>query len=512
MIERTRTRQTAPTSEDTAQSVRPAPCPSRLSSRLPNGGAVTLLVAAFLAATLLPTAAAQDPLELVPQESLLCWRGRPFAEADAGPASRPSAIATLLDVGSRIAGSPLRPREQIGIRLLEAFALAVHYPFALVLVDAQAKPTESGLGKRVDKLRIALIIRTDGKSEPFRKVIQKTVNELTDGGRATLARKTAANRPYEELREARLDECVAWGDIGDCFVITYGPDVWPLIASVAEGRTPNLAAEEWIRQAQGALKAAPLIEIIVAAGKARERLDPFVDGRATQFFKVWHADKVDRGYWALGFEGRALYCVASFRTGDQIVRRVYADPNIRDPRFLSTIPDSARYAIYRLPIATMLPRLFAGYYATQDAHDRERAQAQWDKIQQQYGFDAQRDLLDNLGDTIVLHNDPQHPLRLPLAFTSLMEIRREPQRVRDLVEKTCQAWGDWLANSEDAEGPGWARLERADDGVWSFQYGPVAGLAWIVTDRFIVTSWSPNALRAYLEKAGKAAGARPGEP
>jgi hypothetical protein len=38
------------------------------------------------------------------------------------------------------------------------------------------------------------------------------------------------------------------------------------------------------------------------------------------------------------------------------------------------------------------------------------------------------------------------------------------------------------------------------------QVGPVAGVAWTVTDRYIVTSWSPRALREYLEIAGEAAG------
>lgn len=467
-----------------------------------------ILRALFLIA-LAPAALAHDPLELVPAESLIAWRGRPFTEDGAGASSRPSAIGTLIEVGTRIAGSPLRPREQFGVRLLEAFGVAINYPFALALIDAQAIPTESGEGRRVDKLKLALIIRTDGKSEPFRKIIQKTVNELTDRGKATLERGSAAGCSYEELRDQRLPESVAWGEIGDCFVITHGPDVWPLIADVAAGKAPSLAGEKWIAEARAALKNPPLIEVIVAAAATRERLDPFVQGRATNFFRAWHADKVERGYWTLGFDERALYCTAHFRIGDQTVRRVYADPSIRDPQFLRTIPDGARYAIYRLPVSGMLPRLFSGYYATQDEKDRSAAWSEWQKIQTRYGFDAQRDLLDNLGDTIVLHNDPPHPMRLPLAFTSLIEIRREPQRVRELVEKICTAWGDWLATGDEDEGPRWARLERDDDGIWSFQYGPVAGLAWTVTDKFIVTSWTPGALREYLKKMGEAAGHRP---
>ncbi len=35
---------------------------------------------------------------------------------------------------------------------------------------------------------------------------------------------------------------------------------------------------------------------------------------------------------------------------------------------------------------------------------------------------------------------------------------------------------------------------------------PCAGPAWTVTDRFIITSWSPTALRSYLAKAGDKVG------
>jgi hypothetical protein len=33
-----------------------------------------------------------------------------------------------------------------------------------------------------------------------------------------------------------------------------------------------------------------------------------------------------------------------------------------------------------------------------------------------------------------------------------------------------------------------------------------AGRAWTVTDRFIITSWSPAALRSYLEQIGDRVG------
>jgi hypothetical protein len=77
-----------------------------------------------------------------------------------------------------------------------------------------------------------------------------------------------------------------------------------------------------------------------------------------------------------------------------------------------------------------LPRLFACYYSTRDEKDRVAATQFWEKIQAELHFDGQKDLLDHLGDTIILHNDPPHPLKLPLAFTSLIEIRGDAKQVR----------------------------------------------------------------------------------
>lgn len=467
---------------------------------------VILTIVSLALTCIVPASATQDPLDLIPAESLITWRGRPMPETASGPSSQPSAIGTLLDMGTRIAGSPLKPRDQFGVRLLEAFGLAVHYPFAIALIDAQARPTETGEGRRVDKLRIALVIRTENKAEPFRKIIQKTVNELTDRGKARLTQRSASDFRFDELRDERLEEAVAWGEIGDSFVITYGPDVWPLIASVAAKETESIASQTWIHEARASLKTPPLIEIVVAAERAKDRLDPFVEGRASAFFAAWHADKLERAHWALGFEGRALYCIATFRIANATVRRVYADPAIRDPRWLDTVPESSRYAIYRIPVSNMLPRVFSGYYATQDARDRQSAWEEFQRIQRKLGIEVEKDLLSTLGDTIILHNDPPHPLRLPLAFTSLIEIRHDPQKLRDLGEKVCTAWSEWLETADERDASRWARLERADDGIWHFQYGPIAGLAWTITDRFLITSWSPNALREYLQKVGSKVG------
>jgi len=360
------------------------------------------------------SASADEPLDLIPGDHLLCWTGRPFPDT-APPTNEesPSVLATLLDVGTRIAGRPLDSKTQLAVRLLEAFGLMIRYPHALALIDAQAKPVgPDGLGRRVDRLRFALIVQTGGKSEPFRRIIQKIVNEQTDNQQASLQRKKAHRWSYQELKDSRLpDWCViAWGDIGEHFVLTVGAEVWPLIASVGAGETPALSRDPWVVAARATLNPRPLIEIHAAVRAIRERLDPLVDGRATGFFKAWHADNMARSHWALGFDGRALYCIAHILNNDEkTARRIYADPKIRNKRLLATIPETARYAIYRVPVGKIVPRLVSSWLATRSPEVRQAAEEAWARIQAEHGFDAERDLLAHLGLSLIHISEPTRP-------------------------------------------------------------------------------------------------------
>jgi len=455
-------------------------------------------------------AAADEPLDLIPAESLLCWKGLPFPGTEE-VSTDPSPLTTLIELGARIAGNPLDRKAQLTLRIFETLGLTVRHPFAIALIDARAKPARADGGAKVDRLRLVAVIKTKGKSEPFRRIIQKVVNEQTDAGVAKLERKRVGRWTYQELHDSRLPEwcIIAWGELGEHFVISLGDGVWPLIASVAAGETESVRKDEWVAKIRQQRPEEPLIEVVVANQDIRQRLDAFVQGRATKFFEAWHIADTQRTHWALGFEGRAMYCVANFRNSESAVRRLYADPRIRDKRLLQTVPDGARYAIYRLPVSTFLTRLISSYYATRGEEDRQAAAQLWARIQADLGIDAERDALAHLGRNIVLHNYPQHPLHLPLASTALIEIRSEPKKLRDALEKLCQAWQEGLEKLADETGvPNPAQLHRDDDGVWFIQFGPVAGLAWTFTDKFIVTSWSPMALREYLDKAGERAGKR----
>jgi len=455
----------------------------------------------------------ESPLDLTPAEYLLCWKGLPHPDAEA-MLDQPSSMQTLLELAGRIWSDRLDETQKLSMRILETLGIVGHYPFAVTLIDATAKPIrEDGSGAKLDELRIAVIVQTGDldASKPFLGIIQKAINELTDAGAATLASRRAHKWDYQILADTRLPKwCeIAWGQIDEHFVITFGQGVWPLVASTAVGESESIARVKWVSQIRRQSQDEPLIEVMVAADKIRRRLDPFVGDRATAFFKAWRIDDVEHMHWSLGFKGRALYCLAYFREGRTSKRRLFANPHIRNERFLQTAPGESRYAIYKLQVKTFLPKLISSYYATRDPEDRAAAAAAWRKIQDELGIDAERDVLAHLGDHIIAHNYPSHPFNVPLAFTSLIEIKGEPNTVRRTLEKLLEGWQEMLDQQASETGklcP--VRIRRDDDGVWHVEFFLIHGIAWTFTDRYIVTSWSPVALRDYLETIGDKIGKR----
>lgn len=454
-----------------------------------------------------PAAAPREPLDLVPAESLLCWAGQPLPAANATTATQPSAWQTVLELGTRLAGSAagnLDPATQLGLRGAELFSLMIRYPHAVALIDTDALPVSSDpTARRVDRLRCVAIARNGSDREVFLRTIQKTVNEHTDSGQATLETRPAGSWTYQLLTDRRLPPWaqIAWGQIDDHFVLTLGPDVWPLVARVAAGEAPALSGQEWCQAARQPRRDQTLIEIYVAAAELRARLDPLLDGRAGAFFNAWDAPHLQKAYWALGLQGPALFCQARLRIAGRTIDRLYADPDNRDAQLLAAVPEGAHYAIYTLPMDRTLSRLSAGIVSILGTEPRETVRRIWAEIEARPGFDIRHKLLSHVGEHVIFHNDPPHPLGLPVAVTTLIELRGGASEVRETLDTIATGFQEALRNAAaEGRGPPPWRLARETDGTWYVRLGPIAGPAWTVTDRFIVLSWSPWALHTYLDR------------
>lgn len=473
-------------------------------------------------------ARADDPLDLIPAEAQLCWLSQPAPTGTQPPAV--AKLAAWLDLGSRLVGKPLQGSALLWLRSFEAFGEVIKYPHALALIDAQAKPVGEGGSKRVDKMQVALVIDAGEDRAFVPRMIQRIINEQADTDSAVLTSRQAGPWKYQVLHDKRMEDwaVVAWGDMGRYTVVTLGEGVWEQVAKLAGGEGKPLSKDAWLagHRKRGAettrggggsgtagattapRSAGGCVEVILNARGICERLDPVVANRATDFFAAWDANDVDRAHWTIGFEGRALYCRARFLRDGRDIERVFADPSVQPSPLRDAIPDTADYAIFHVPARKFIPQLLNSLVATRGELLRDEVVRRWGEIEKKLEFSGQRDVLDHLGDYVALHNDPPHPLGLPFMVTMVVEIKEEPTKVRETVDKMCRGWQAALEKANiDRPVPNPLVVTRDPDGVWYMQIG-LAGPAWTVTDRFLIASWSPTALRMYMEHAGERLGRR----
>ncbi|MDX2200683.1 MAG: hypothetical protein SF069_17130 [Phycisphaerae bacterium] len=469
------------------------------------------------------TAAAYDPLApdtlaLIPAECMLAAHVRPLpkeinpdhdfkgvGDEEEGP---PSFLAALMNVLPQLVGNSMKPGDMIGMRITEAFFYATRYPYSLVLLDAAAKPIPNRPDSlRIDGLKGAAIVRTAGASGKFASILQQTLERVTSEKTATLVEREVHGFKYKELADSRLDpdEVVAWGEIGPHFVLTFGEGVFQQIAACAAGEQRSMKSDEWIEKARTSRAANTYVDLIFDPMRIRKQLDPHVSNAATEFFAAWDAQNVQRSHWSFGIEGKAMFCVANYLIDGETYERVYARAQPADAAIMATIPKDTNYAVYELPVGRFIGRFIGGLTATRDAKVKAEITTNWERLQSEGKFDGQRDILDHLGERIVIHKYPLHPLRIPVLTTTLIEIRDNPKEVARAVDALFTGWTNIVSEKIDKGIVMPATLTRDSDGIWFLNLG-LAGPAWVVTDKYVVTSWSPSALRDYLSVAGDAAG------
>lgn len=444
-----------------------------------------------------------EPIDILPVDQIMSWYGRKLPEAP-DPGAGLSDLEMWLALANKTLGKQLDPGARLGLRILQSMGQMIRYPHAIALLDTSAKHAGRHPDSRqLDRAEIVFVVQTEARSGPFGQLIQDTLYEQTTDQSTSLDERQAEKWKYYQLIDNRLPEWVevCWGEIGPFFVLTIGKDVWPKIAEVAAGKRGSLGRDKWLVSQRADRGRDALIEIYVDPVQMK-KLDPLLHGSVSAFFEAWGAADMSRAHWALGLEGQILYCHAHFEIGGNTEVRRYADASYVTEETLKLTPDGYRQAVYIMPdgAGDFLYRLVHSLYVWQAPNNRTRAYYLWKNIQTRLEIDAQTDVLDNLGDTIVLHNYPTHPLKLPLFFTTVIEIEREHAKVRETINKMCAAWQEALIRNEEEqpfENP--AKLRRDGD-VWHVEIGPsvVSPLAWTVTDRYIVISWSYTALTDYL--------------
>ena len=455
--------------------------------------------------------------DLIPSDSVVMYTAKPYSfltgEATSKPADgAPTPGVSLTSIIGFLNAAGLIPGEgQVYADIVSALPLLGRYEHALALLDVSTKlvlpegETDASTAKRIlrlDQLQVAVIFRTGEDCDPVTEQLYRIISRYTNRDVAELSTHKSGELEYQRLVDDRLKAWAVWewGTIGDCFVLTFGEGAYDRILSVWSGKSPSLSKNDWYRSAAERIGVPRSFAHWMSDFTVlRERLGEAAEGRVSRVATALKADDIHQGLWAIGIEGRALTWRRCYRRGNEDVTRLYSDPALYSKDHLRIIPDEARHlAVIKVPTRWLVDNLPRAWVASQSQSNYRKWQTAWKRLEEEKGIDISGNLIDHLGETVILFDYPEHPLRIPFALTIAIEIDNF-RAVSSAINTLLQAWGQYLDDRAERNKTVLVRVyvRHDDDGVWYLQAG-ILGPALKVTDRYLVISWSPQALRDAL--------------
>jgi len=201
--------------------------------------------------------------------------------------------------------------------------------------------------------------------------------------------------------------------------------------------------------------------------------------------------------WTVGSKNRAVICThLKIIDGEEILVPISTEARGVQSRL---IPDAAtEYTLLRCGLDDILTRATNAYLASRRPGIRDNLRSHWATFELEADISIKQELFDQLGDVILIHDDPPHPLSLPLLSTVVIPIAGDPATVGRSLNAILEQSNRWFRNANANPGdhaPAFApQFTQADDHVWYLSFG-FAGPAITVADRFIIISHSPLACR-----------------
>ncbi|MCH7591618.1 MAG: hypothetical protein IH989_02405 [Planctomycetes bacterium] len=460
-----------------------------------------------------PTQSAYRPLsEVVPHDAVAAYFAEPPSSQES-PQAPWSALKLATFVADRAnqAGllSSIEETSRQWIDLAAALSVVFDHPHAVALLDVKAR-SGSDDGHELAALQAALIIRTDGDNKRITERIQHLLGVYTNTQYASLSEQSAGDMTWFSLRDARLGDwaVIAWGAYGDYYVVVIGEGAFERIVATIRDPKDSLRHDAWfaraVRQtaapmtgdgtATVGLPTEPSYAWYVRFDRLRRSSDAGFDAKVQWVQFSLGLAGVDRGLWmaAQSPATGSVEVVGVHRQKDRdTLHRLageFAGADLPD----DAVPDLVvGFAVIDCIPSAVWRGASNAYLGSRGSNSKERCELGFDRIEEESGVSVEQDILSLLGGPVVIHNYPRHALRLPLAWTLVVPVRGDPRVLRDRVDKVLRAVQRQQASENGVQ------LVRTTDGIWHLQYG-LAGPALAITDRWLVLSFSPYAVRQNL--------------
>jgi hypothetical protein len=464
---------------------------------------------------------------LLPADSLVVYMARPYGQSESRPAadavgtSQPDATGpSISSVLVFLSASGLVPDEgQVYADIAGTLPLLGQFEHAVVLLDISSRivhaaasgPDEDApeVSLRLKDLQTAVIFRTEGRQRTVLEHVNRIIGRYTNADVADLATATIGGHSYQRLKDERLPGWAVWewGRLDDFFVVSFGAGAFEKVAAAYAGKAESLAEDPWFRSAAaktGSDRA--LAQWFIALSRLEKRVATVGPSRHTRVVQALGAAGMTHDLWTIGREGRVMTWYRCYRRDGQDVVRRYSDPEDQPQNLRKIIPEEARYyGIIRVPTGWLVDNLPRAWLAAQsEGHVRTWSRI-WNRLEEETGVDIRGSLIDHLGEHVIIFDYPPHPLRIPFALTIAIEIDN-PRSLQMATDTLLAAWSRYLDERADQTRMKLVRLKvrHQQDGVWYLQAG-IPGPALKVTDRYLLLSWSPQALRDAVQRMESAA-------
>lgn len=461
------------------------------------------------------TLAARPLMDLVPADSLIVYAANPYERLL--PTSRPDGQPTfsIASIAAALNAAGLIPNEgQVFADIAGALPLFGQFEHAVVLLEVSSRvvereeatasaPAELGPSLRLKRLQTAVIFRTGEQSSVVLQQLDRVIGRYTNQGVAQLTTQQEAGYSYQRLADERLPGWAIWewGRLDEFYVVSFGEGAFMKVAKTHAGQVRRLADDAWFRSALAKTHGdKALVQSFFALSRLRAGLGDAAQGRVARVADALQASNMTHDLWTIGQEGRALTWYRCYHRDGEDFIRTYSEPASYPPRHRRIVPDAARHiAIINAPTRWLVDNLPRAWMASQSEGNLRKWKRAWRTLEQETGIDIGGNLIEHLGQTIVIFDYPPHPLDIPFALTIAIEIKNQ-RAVRMATDALLSAWGQYLDDRAERNQTVLVRVKvkRDDDGVWYLQAG-ILGPALKVTDRYVVISWSPQALRDALK-------------
>jgi len=452
-------------------------------------------------------------LGAIPADAVVVLTGRPLRDLElptsapsTGPAGGPDAtidaVLALLSTSGVLSG-----QGQIFADIASCLPLLARHEFAFALLNISGtappstSPTASQPSFRLEQLQVALVVRTNGHNDAVLTTLNRIISRYTNDAVATLTTQSVGPYKVQRLRDRRAPAWAVceWLATAELFIVTYGAGAMQHVITTVSGESAALAADPWFRTAQVRCDAPRgWVSITLNHRQAERRLPDVTLARLRAVIGSLGNAGDDRELWIIGLDGREWTLRRVCRRGTRDIFADYTPHRAVDFTLRERIPAGANhFAILRLPLRRLIENIAAAVVAAQRQTRADAMRRWWAATESDSGVDIDSEILPRLGDELILFDYPPHPLRVPFALTVAVSIR-ESERVRSAVDAACAAWSRHLQSKKSSPLLAMS-INRADDGLWYLQAG-IVGPALKVTDRFIVLSWSPQALREALAR------------